>query len=83
MSKALAVAQYWLDPGYADNAYYTETQAAIVRVAAPQSVILLGAALGGLIAYFIFPRRPLPSVGATTRVGHMFRYFQRISPFSF
>jgi len=43
-----------LDPKTA--AYRTTSQAAIIHVAAPQFVILFGAALGGLLAYFLLPQ---------------------------
>jgi hypothetical protein len=66
--KISVIAQYWTNSGGSTASgsnpitmntgeYRTATQAATVRVAAPQSVILLGAALGGLIAFFIFPHR--------------------------
>jgi glycerol uptake facilitator-like aquaporin len=45
-----------------------------MRVAAPQSVVLFGAALGGLIAYFIFPRRIAETAPATTRMGDVIRF---------
>src|SRR5579863_3315150 len=67
--KISIIAQYWTSPGFKPNEYHTATQATTVRVAAPQSVILFGAALGGLIGFFIFPllyakRRP-PRTGKT------------------
>jgi hypothetical protein len=54
--KIAVVAQYWTSPDLRVSEYQTATQAATVRVGAPQSVILFGSALGGLIAYFILPR---------------------------
>jgi hypothetical protein len=48
-------AKYWTTRGRAPFAYHTANQSIVVHVAAPQFVILLGAALGGLIAYVIFP----------------------------
>jgi len=52
------------------GAYRTTTQTAIIHVAAPQFVILFGAALGGLLAYFILPQArarlvQTPSTGQT------------------
>jgi hypothetical protein len=53
--KITVVVKYWTDPGKPDN-YYTATQSATMNFAAPQSVIMLGAMLGGLIAYLILPQ---------------------------
>jgi hypothetical protein len=48
-------AKYWTDPKRPEQDYRITTQNMTVHMLAPQFVILLGAALGGLIAYFIFP----------------------------
>src|SRR5438105_1662425 len=45
-----------LKPDSKVAAYRTTSQAAIIHVAAPQFVILFGAALGGLLAYFLLPQ---------------------------
>jgi hypothetical protein len=42
-------------------------QTAIVRVSAPQSVVFLGAALGGLIAFILFPKKRITS-GSRVRI---------------
>jgi hypothetical protein len=47
--------KYWMKPELSDENYNTSTQSVIIPVSAPQSVILIGAALGGLIGYFILP----------------------------
>lgn len=51
------VAEYWTDPSLPSRDYYTTTQSATVHVVAPQSVIVFGAALGGLVAFILFPTR--------------------------
>lgn len=48
-------ARYWIDPKLPEDDSRTTVQSTILHVAAPQFVILFGAALGGLIAYFILP----------------------------
>lgn len=65
--KVSVIAEYWLDKSFPPGDYATSTQTATIRVAAPQSVILLGAALGGLVAYFIFP---LPAKLAEERTAY-------------
>ena len=45
-------AKYWIEN---QPDYHTITVSSPLRFAAPQSVILFGAALGGLIAFYIFP----------------------------
>lgn len=55
--KISVVAQYWTLPNFPPDDYRTTTQTETVNVSAPQSVILFGSALGGLVAYFIFPYR--------------------------
>jgi hypothetical protein len=62
--------KYWTKPDLTEDTYHTATQSVVIPVSAPQSVILIGAALGGLIAYFILPhgRRKLielPSMNAS------------------
>ena len=46
--------------------YRTTVQSAIIHVAAPQFVILFGAALGGLLAYFILPQARAKLIQAKT-----------------
>jgi hypothetical protein len=53
--KVAAVAKYWTSPKQPRYDYRIATQSIMVTVAVPQFVILLGAALGGLIAFLIFP----------------------------
>ena len=53
--KLSVVAQYWTNPKTPDD-YRVTTQTASMNVAAPQSVILFGAAIGGLIAYLLLPQ---------------------------
>lgn len=53
------VTQYWVEPNLGPDEYRTVTQTATVNVAAPQSVILFGAAVGGLLAFLILPRRDM------------------------
>jgi hypothetical protein len=50
------VGLYWTDPGFPLDQYRTISQSVTLPVTAPQSVILLGAAVGGIIAYFILPQ---------------------------
>jgi hypothetical protein len=50
-------AKYWIDPKKpGDPEYRVAVQSDVFNIAAPQFVILTGAALGGLIAYFILPK---------------------------
>jgi hypothetical protein len=69
--KFSVVAQYWTDPETPDAKYFTVTASEKVRVTAPQSVILVGSALGGLIAYLLLPRlrhhRPSPKTMPSVR----------------
>jgi hypothetical protein len=51
------VAEYWMEPGFSSRDYYTATESTSVHMAAPESVILLGAAVGGLVAFILFPTR--------------------------
>jgi hypothetical protein len=55
--RAVVAAKYWTDPHLPAGDYGTVTKSARLVVAAPFSVILLGAGVGGLIAYIIFPTR--------------------------
>ncbi len=50
-------AKYWNDPGFPVDGYRTMTKSVTLPVIAPLFVILLGAALGGLIAHVIFPKK--------------------------
>ena len=45
-------AKYWRHP---DGEYHTITESTALHFAAPQSVLILGAAFGGLIAFYLFP----------------------------
>jgi hypothetical protein len=71
--KITVVAKYWIEsPGShndQDEAYRTVNQSALLRVAAPSSVIILGAALGGLIAYFLLPQTRFSLEGCVGRSG--------------
>jgi hypothetical protein len=49
--------KYWTTPTRAPFEYHTYTQSAVLQLASPQSVILLGAMVGGLLAYLLFPSR--------------------------
>lgn len=60
--------KYWTDPKYPDGAYRTWFQSAVLHVAAPQFVILFGAVIGGLIAYYIVPRARRSIVLAIVRM---------------
>lgn len=55
--KILIAAKYWTDPKLPPDEYRTITKSATISVGAPLFVILVGAALGGLIAYIILPKR--------------------------
>ncbi len=57
--------KYWFDP---QGEYHTVTQSSVLHFAAPQSVILLGASFGGLIAFYLAPqgRRRLARVKRQT-----------------
>jgi hypothetical protein len=57
--KILVAAKYWTDPKLPADGYRTVTRSATVSVGAPLVVILIGAALGGLVAYIILPKRAL------------------------
>ncbi|HEY0017938.1 MAG TPA: hypothetical protein VGC13_16605 [Longimicrobium sp.] len=49
--------KYWTTPARGPFEYQTYTQSAVLSLASPQSVILLGAMVGGLLAYLLFPNR--------------------------
>jgi hypothetical protein len=53
--KISVLAHYWTDANLPEDDYRIVSESITVQVGAPQSVILLGAALGGLIAYLILP----------------------------
>lgn len=53
--KITVVAKYWTDPKTPADDFRTITRSTILPIAAPQFVILFGASIGGLIAYFLFP----------------------------
>ncbi len=51
------VTKYWIDPETPPNGkYHTKVETEILSFDAPQSVILFGAGVGGLIAYFLLPQ---------------------------
>jgi hypothetical protein len=50
-------AKYWTSPTLPRLDYRTADRTVSLHVLAPQSVILFGSAIGGLIAYLIFPSR--------------------------
>lgn len=54
--KITVVAKYWTDPKTPSNDFRTVTRSTTLPVAAPQFVILFGASIGGLIAYFLLPQ---------------------------
>ena len=55
-------AKYWVDPEkppkgeFPGGKYHTKVESKTLTVDSPQSVILLGAGFGGLIAYFLLPQ---------------------------
>lgn len=49
-------AKYWTDPAFPEEKYRTLTKNITLPIVAPLFVILFGAALSGLIAYFILPQ---------------------------
>lgn len=67
-------AKYWTNPARPRLSYHATTQTMTVTVMAPQFVILLGAALGGLIAYIIFPSRRVQRVTQTSTTTDETRY---------
>lgn len=60
--RVLVQAKYWTSPDRPPTGYRLASQSMAVTVAAPQFVILLGAAIGGLVAFIIFPSRRKESV---------------------
>jgi len=54
--KVSVVLQYWLKPDFPERGYFTATDSSKIRVNAPQSVILVGSALGGCVAYAVLPQ---------------------------
>src|SRR5947207_3728084 len=54
--KIAVVCKYAVEQSPTPGPYRTTTQSAVIHVAAPQFVILFGAALGGLLAYFLLPQ---------------------------
>ncbi len=57
--KVTVIAKYWPDLESlqkSEDNYRISTQSVVVHVSAPQTVILVGAALGGLVGYLIFPQ---------------------------
>jgi hypothetical protein len=56
--KLTAQVKYWIMPVTMDknSTYRTVQKSTVVHIAAPQLVIIIGAILGGLIAYFVLPR---------------------------
>lgn len=78
--KISVLAHYWTDPSFPEDDYRIVSESITLQVAAPQSVILLGAALGGLIAYFILPhaRRRFIRTESSAAGGKSF-FFKRIS----
>jgi hypothetical protein len=54
------IAKSWIDNASVPphgRRYTTQSQSALVDVAAPQYVVMTGAAIGGLLAYVLFPSR--------------------------
>jgi hypothetical protein len=60
--------KYWTDPSLPADGYRTVTKSVSLPVAAPLFVILLGAALGGLISYLILPQAKRAGGEATNRL---------------
>lgn len=59
--------KYWTDASFPAAGYRTVTKSVTLPVTAPQFVILLGAALGGVIAYVILPRARPRRASPTSR----------------
>jgi hypothetical protein len=53
--KLVVVAPYWTGSAAAPRSTRTATRSVVVAVSAPQFVILVGSAVGGILAYFVFP----------------------------
>jgi hypothetical protein len=58
---------YWTDPAFPRDQYRTVSQSVRLPVTAPQSVILFGASVGGIIAYFILPQARRRWIGSRSR----------------
>ncbi len=55
--KVTVSAKYWVHPQQPESEdYHVAVQSRTFHASAPQSVVLLGAAIGGLLAYFILPQ---------------------------
>lgn len=75
-------AKYWIDPDKPPaGRYHTLVESKTVTVESPQSVILFGASVGGLIAYFILPKARRRLIEATEPVqpNPMFKPFRTAS----
>jgi hypothetical protein len=68
--KITVTAKYWLVPSRPFDNYRTSTQSAIVHVSAPQSVILFGSIIGGVLAYFLFPQARSRLINSTIITKH-------------
>jgi len=69
-------AKYWIDPekpaigkNPAIGNYHTQVESKTLTVESPQTVILFGAGLGGLIAYFILPKARQRLIESMTKEG--------------
>jgi hypothetical protein len=71
--KLLVVAHYWTDPTQSPQTARTATRSVVVDVSAPQFVILVGSAVGGVLAYFVFPDVRRRRVAPHTQ--HQWRYW--------
>lgn len=60
-------AKYWFDT---TAFYHTVTKSTTLHFAAPQSVILVGAAFGGLIAFYLLPQARRRVIGTKKRNGN-------------
>lgn len=69
-------AKYWLSPTkpLVNSNYHTKIESKTLTVESPQSVILFGALVGGLISYFLLPqaRRKLISIDPDKRMQSKF-----------
>jgi len=76
------VAKFWTDPRRRPLRYISQSQTAVIHVAAPQTVILFGAEIGGVLAYVLLPSRRREREGATTvsdRQGNRLFYVWRLT----